>query len=432
MGKTIETRNRLVARPAEQAIATRDRPVAFEVLATQLTLEGLSDHVDVVEAASIAADVALDTRLDVVEAQNVTDDSRLDTIEANFTTKLVNLGALVGAADKFPYFTGLSTWALADLTPYARTFLAVANAAAARTNLGLGAIALLTTVTEVDITLANNATNNVSITKHGFTPILPNDATKYLDGTGAWSVPAGGGGSPPAFPTIASTIYERWKFYDTGITTVDGRISVVTGILNGRTFVQATAANRPRYYPFMFNGGVGCAFFNGTSHRMTHTPAVTKALPFTIIAVIEDYLGGTGNMNLVNTGTIIWFRSGGNWVCYNGTVAQHTTSGSLAVTAPLLNGATNHPVAGIEVFNGASSVVNAYGTEQTISIGTAAVNALTNATVVNLCDDGAGTGWARVKIRELVFIEGAITLAERNALITFYAHPLISGIPSPI
>lgn len=50
------------------------------------------------------------------------------------------------------------------------------------------------TVTEADITLANNTTNNVSTTKHGFAPILPNDATKYLDGTGAYSVPAGGGG----------------------------------------------------------------------------------------------------------------------------------------------------------------------------------------------------------------------------------------------
>lgn len=49
-------------------------------------------------------------------------------------------------------------------------------------------------VVEADITLANNTTNNVSTSKHGFAPILPNDATKYLDGTGAYSVPSGGGG----------------------------------------------------------------------------------------------------------------------------------------------------------------------------------------------------------------------------------------------
>ncbi len=35
--------------------------------------------------------------------------------------------------------------------------------------------------------------NNVSITKHGFAPKAPNDATKFLDGTGAYSTPASGG-----------------------------------------------------------------------------------------------------------------------------------------------------------------------------------------------------------------------------------------------
>lgn len=48
-------------------------------------------------------------------------------------------------------------------------------------------------VTEVKMTLADNTTNNVSAAKHGFAPKLPNDATKYLDGTGAYTVPAGTG-----------------------------------------------------------------------------------------------------------------------------------------------------------------------------------------------------------------------------------------------
>jgi len=45
-------------------------------------------------------------------------------------------------------------------------------------------------VVESDISLSNNTTNNVSTSKHGFAPIAPNDASKYLDGTGAYSVPA--------------------------------------------------------------------------------------------------------------------------------------------------------------------------------------------------------------------------------------------------
>jgi len=50
------------------------------------------------------------------------------------------------------------------------------------------------TITVSDATLSTSdiTTNNVSTSKHGFAPKLPNDATKYLDGTGAYSVPAGG------------------------------------------------------------------------------------------------------------------------------------------------------------------------------------------------------------------------------------------------
>jgi hypothetical protein len=39
----------------------------------------------------------------------------------------------------------------------------------------------------------NNTDLNVSTTAHGLAPLLPNDATKYLDGTGNYTVPAGSG-----------------------------------------------------------------------------------------------------------------------------------------------------------------------------------------------------------------------------------------------
>ena len=50
------------------------------------------------------------------------------------------------------------------------------------------------TLAEAALALTDITTNNVSTSKHGFAPKLPNDSTKYLDGTGAYSVPAGGGG----------------------------------------------------------------------------------------------------------------------------------------------------------------------------------------------------------------------------------------------
>lgn len=45
-------------------------------------------------------------------------------------------------------------------------------------------------VTEADLTLSDVTTNNVSTTKHGFAPKLPNDPTKFLNGAGAYSVPS--------------------------------------------------------------------------------------------------------------------------------------------------------------------------------------------------------------------------------------------------
>ena len=48
--------------------------------------------------------------------------------------------------------------------------------------------------TDANLSLSDITTNDVSIAKHGFAPKSPNDATKYLDGLGAYSVPASGSG----------------------------------------------------------------------------------------------------------------------------------------------------------------------------------------------------------------------------------------------
>jgi hypothetical protein len=42
------------------------------------------------------------------------------------------------------------------------------------------------TVKDTDLSTSDNTTNNVSTSKHGFAPKAPNDATQFLDGTGAY------------------------------------------------------------------------------------------------------------------------------------------------------------------------------------------------------------------------------------------------------
>ncbi len=50
------------------------------------------------------------------------------------------------------------------------------------------------TLAESALALTNVTTNDVTTAAHGFAPVLPNDATKFLNGTGGYTVPAGSGG----------------------------------------------------------------------------------------------------------------------------------------------------------------------------------------------------------------------------------------------
>lgn len=88
---------------------------------------------------------------------------------------------------------------IAGLTPTTDNFM-VATASAwasrtptqARSQLGLGSIALLSTITEANITLADNTTNNFTTSAHGFVPKGTN-VGNFLKDDGSWAAIPGGG-----------------------------------------------------------------------------------------------------------------------------------------------------------------------------------------------------------------------------------------------
>jgi hypothetical protein len=55
-------------------------------------------------------------------------------------------------------------------------------------NNGSGVLSGGNSIAETEISFTNNTTNDVSITKHGYTPKAPNDTSMYLRGDGTWAV----------------------------------------------------------------------------------------------------------------------------------------------------------------------------------------------------------------------------------------------------
>jgi len=81
-------------------------------------------------------------------------------------------------------------------------------------------------VTEAMQILADNTTANVSTTAHGYAPKLPNDATKFLNGIGGYTVPPSGTTSP------LTTKGDVW-----GYSSTDARVPVGT---NGQVLTAAS------------------------------------------------------------------------------------------------------------------------------------------------------------------------------------------------
>ena len=101
------------------------------------------------------------------------------TINANLTGVITSVGNATSIASQ----TGTGSKFVVDTSPTLVTPLLGTPTSGTLTN--------CTGYTDANLSTSDVTTNNVSTSKHGFAPKSPNDATKYLDGTGAYSVPSG-------------------------------------------------------------------------------------------------------------------------------------------------------------------------------------------------------------------------------------------------
>jgi hypothetical protein len=94
---------------------------------------------------------------------------------------------------------------------------------------------------ESDLSLTDITTNDVSITRHGLAPKAPNDATKFLNGTGAYSVPSGSGMSK--YTTSWSAQTSVTVTHGLGTTAVIAQVFDISGAQVQPESVTVTGSN---------------------------------------------------------------------------------------------------------------------------------------------------------------------------------------------
>lgn len=90
--------------------------------------------------------------------------------------------------------------------------------------------------TEEKLTLADNTTNDVTTSKHGFVPKAPNDTTKFLRGDATWTVPASGVVGADGW----SSVSDSWSYASANTVTVPSGAASLYQVGDRVKFTQTT------------------------------------------------------------------------------------------------------------------------------------------------------------------------------------------------
>lgn len=186
--------------------------------------------------------------------------------------------------------------------------------------LGTPSAVVLTSATglpEGGLSMTDITTNNVSTSKHGFAPKLDNNAAHYLDGTGAYSTPAGGG---VAYKTLVyrdttsdvtltnqasaqaffdSNSRERRKTDLTSFTSCRLIINVLTGSASAnspriRLMYKTTDSTTIGTYSVIGTGATECACSLTTANIIDSGWITLTALAKADVFLALDMIGGDG------------------------------------------------------------------------------------------------------------------------------------------
>jgi len=198
-------------------------------------------------------------------------------------------------------------------------------------------------ITEGQLSLSDVTTDNVSTSKHGFVPKLPNDVTKFLDGTGAFSVPGGGGSGGGMTGRVHGFWFNNSTTFDNTNTQPSNGSSSFWSKFGGTLSVinNTTNAGSPAYYKLSVSSG------NGSIAE----DVVGKQGCFKIFAGYSAFVGLDDN----NAGQVIWLAMSS--VLY-GSIGSNANPNGTLFGFRYVQGTDTHWQAYVGTGTGVSSVVD--------------------------------------------------------------------------